>query len=48
MDKIMDLAEICPFVIEDAAQAIDSYYTRKDGVQKALGSIGHFGRFFLS
>jgi len=36
------------FVIEDAAQAIDSYYSGKDGVQKALGSIWHFGRFSLS
>ena len=33
------------FVIEDAAQAIDSYYIGKDGQKKALGSIGHFGAF---
>ncbi len=41
MDKIMELAnKYNIYVIEDAAQAIDSYY--KD---KALGSIGHLGTF---
>jgi dTDP-4-amino-4,6-dideoxygalactose transaminase len=46
MDKIMDLAKKYNlFVIEDAAQAIDSFYTGKDGVQKPLGSIGHLGAF---
>jgi dTDP-4-amino-4,6-dideoxygalactose transaminase len=46
MDQIMQVAERHDlFVIEDAAQAIDSYYTGKDGVKKALGSIGHFGAF---
>lgn len=46
MDKIMALAEKYNlFVIEDAAQAIDSFYTGKDGVKKALGSIGHLGCF---
>lgn len=41
MDKIMTLAENYNlFVVEDAAQAIDSYF--KD---KPLGSIGHFGCF---
>ena len=41
MNKIMNLAEIHNlFVIEDAAQAVDSYY---DG--KALGSIGHLSAF---
>ncbi|HWW39894.1 dTDP-4-amino-4,6-dideoxygalactose transaminase [Pedobacter sp.] len=46
MDKIMDLAEKHNlFVIEDAAQAIDSYYTGKDGVRRALGSIGHLAAF---
>lgn len=46
MDKIMDLAETYNlFVIEDAAQAIDSYYTGKDGIPKPLGSIGHLGAF---
>jgi dTDP-4-amino-4,6-dideoxygalactose transaminase len=33
------------FVIEDAAQAIDSYYTFSNGTKKALGSIGHFAAF---
>jgi len=46
MDKIMALADKYNLlVIEDAAQAIDSYYTGKDGVKKALGSIGHMAAF---
>lgn len=46
MDKIMDLAKKYNlYVIEDAAQAIDSFYTGKDGVKRALGSIGHLGAF---
>ena len=46
MERIMDIAEKYNlFVIEDAAQAIDSYYTYSDGTKKALGSIGHFGAF---
>lgn len=46
MDIIMDLANMHDlFVIEDAAQAIDSFYTGADGVKRPLGSIGHFGCF---
>lgn len=46
MDKIMDLAQQYNlFVIEDAAQAIDSFYTGRDGVKKPLGSIGHLAAF---
>lgn len=46
MEKIMDIANRHQLiVIEDAAQAIDSYYTFSDGTKKALGSIGHFGAF---
>lgn len=46
MDIIMDLADKYNiFVIEDAAQAIDSYYTGRDGVKRALGSIGHLAAF---
>ena len=46
MERIMDIAEKYNlFVIEDAAQAIDSYYTYSDGTKKALGSIGHFAAF---
>ncbi len=46
MDTIMDIAKKYNlYVIEDAAQAIDSYYTGKDGVTKALGSIGHLAAF---
>ena len=41
MDKIMDIADRHNlFVVEDAAQAIDSYYKGKP-----LGGIGHFGCF---
>lgn len=46
MDIIMDIAHRHNlFVVEDAAQAIDSYYTGKDGVKRALGSIGHLAAF---
>lgn len=46
MDKIMDLAlKYNLYVVEDAAQAIDSYYIGKDGVKRALGSIGHLAAF---
>ena len=46
MDKIMELAsKYNLLVIEDAAQAIDSFYIGKEGVKKALGSIGHLAAF---
>lgn len=46
MEKIMQIAtKYNLIVIEDAAQAIDSYYTFSNGEQKALGSIGHLGAF---
>ena len=46
MDKIMSIADKHGIiVIEDAAQAIDSYYISKDGTKKALGSIGHLSAF---
>lgn len=46
MDKIMALADKYNlYVIEDAAQAIDSFYTGKDGVRRPLGSIGHLAAF---
>jgi len=46
MDKIMALADKYNLiVIEDAAQAIDSFYTGKDGIKRALGSIGHLAAF---
>jgi dTDP-4-amino-4,6-dideoxygalactose transaminase len=46
MDKIMDLAnKYNLFVVEDAAQAIDSFYTGKDGVKRSLGCIGHLAAF---
>ena len=46
MDTIMELAaKYNLYVIEDAAQGIDSFYTGKDGVKRALGSIGHLAAF---
>ena len=46
MDKIVQIANKYNIVIiEDAAQAIDSYYTNKDGVKKPIGSIGHLAAF---
>lgn len=46
MDVIMELAKKYNlFVVEDAAQAIDSYYIGKDGIKKPLGSIGHLAAF---
>jgi dTDP-4-amino-4,6-dideoxygalactose transaminase len=46
MDIIMNIAnKYNLFVIEDAAQAIDSYFIGKDGIKRALGSIGHLAAF---
>ena len=46
MDIIMRIAKRYNlFVIEDAAQAIDSYYTNNKGEKKRLGSIGHLAAF---
>jgi dTDP-4-amino-4,6-dideoxygalactose transaminase len=46
MDKIMALAvKYNLIVVEDAAQAIDSYYTGSDGIKRPLGSIGHLAAF---
>jgi dTDP-4-amino-4,6-dideoxygalactose transaminase len=46
MDKIMAIANKHNiFVVEDAAQAIDSFYINGKGEQQALGSIGHLGAF---
>lgn len=46
MEKILKITEKYNLIlIEDAAQAIDSYYIFKDGTKKALGSIGHLGAF---
>ncbi|MCB0754117.1 MAG: dTDP-4-amino-4,6-dideoxygalactose transaminase [Flavobacteriales bacterium] len=44
MQVIMEIAKRRNlFVVEDAAQAIDSYYTWPDGRKQALGSIGNMG-----
>jgi len=46
MDTIMAVAARHGLlVVEDAAQAIDSFYTGKNGVRRALGSIGHLAAF---
>ncbi|NEN23410.1 dTDP-4-amino-4,6-dideoxygalactose transaminase [Cryomorpha ignava] len=46
MDVIMAVAnKYNLLVIEDAAQAIDSFYTGEDGVKRPLGSIGHMAAF---
>ena len=47
MDKIMEIAgRYNLLVVEDAAQAIDSYYTSpKTGERKPLGGIGHMAAF---
>jgi dTDP-4-amino-4,6-dideoxygalactose transaminase len=46
MDKIMDIARRHNLhVVEDAAQAIESFYTGRDGVRRPLGSIGHLAAF---
>jgi dTDP-4-amino-4,6-dideoxygalactose transaminase len=46
MDEIMELSrKYGLYVIEDAAQAIDSYYTGADNIKRALGSIGHLAAF---
>lgn len=46
MDLIMDIADKHGlYVVEDAAQAINSFYTHEDGSESPLGSIGHLGTF---
>ena len=46
MDKIMEMSKkYGVFVVEDAAQAIDSYYYDECGSKNPLGSIGHFAAF---
>ena len=46
MNKIMALSEKYNlFVIEDAAQSIESYFIGRDGIKKPLGSIGHLAAF---
>jgi dTDP-4-amino-4,6-dideoxygalactose transaminase len=46
MEKIMTIANKYKiWVIEDAAQAIDSYFINSNGQKKPLGSIGHLAAF---
>ena len=46
MDAVMEVAARHGLlVVEDAAQAVDSFYTGADGRRRALGSIGHLAAF---
>ena len=46
MKEIMKIAnKYNLYVIEDAAQAIDSFFIGEDGLKKRLGSIGHLAAF---
>jgi len=46
MEKIMELADQHNlFVVEDAAQAVDSHLTSAGNKKKPLGSFGHFAAF---
>jgi dTDP-4-amino-4,6-dideoxygalactose transaminase len=46
MDKIMSIANRHNlYVVEDAAQGVDSYYIGKEGKKRALGTIGHLSAF---
>jgi len=46
MDKILAIAQKYDlFIVEDAAQAIESYYCDKNGKKRPLGSIGHMAAF---
>ena len=46
MDFIMELsAKYNLYIVEDAAQAINGYYTFSDGSVRPLGSIGHLATF---
>ena len=46
MERIMEIANRHGLlVVEDAAQAVDSYYIGKGGVRRPCGSIGHLGCF---
>jgi len=46
MDEIMSIANKHKlYVVEDAAQAIDSFYINESGEKKPLGGIGHLAAF---
>ena len=46
MDAIMEIADRHGlFVVEDAAQAVDSYFVDSEGQKHPLGGIGHLGAF---
>lgn len=46
MERILTLAySNSIWVVEDAAQAVDAFFTNSTGEQSALGAMGHFGAF---
>ena len=46
MEKVLDIArKYNLYVVEDAAQAIEGFYTFSDGTRKPLGSIGDLAAF---
>lgn len=46
MDTVMEIAgRYGLYVVEDAALALDAFYTGRDGRKRALGSIGHLAAF---
>lgn len=46
MDKIIDVANRYNlFVVEDAAHAVESFFTNSDNIRKPLGSLGHLAAF---
>jgi dTDP-4-amino-4,6-dideoxygalactose transaminase len=46
MDVVMDISKKYQlYVVEDAAQAIESFYVDRNGNRKPLGSIGHLAAF---
>ncbi len=46
MNKVQEIAKKYNlFIVEDAAQAIDSYFISEDGNRKPLGTIGHLSTF---
>lgn len=46
MDRIVEIAKKHNlFVVEDAAQSIESFYLSKSGLRKQLGTLGHLAAF---
>ena len=46
IDRILEIAgKYNLFVVEDAAQSIESFYCSKSGIRKHLGTLGHLAAF---